>query len=281
VESRGGRGRHGGRNTDIGGQVAYSLTDCGNAERLVEQFGEGIRFCRVVREWFVWRRPVWTADPGAVVQLAKKAVRTLHLDRRALLGQVEEFSDTDEILRLQADALSKWARHSEGAQHIAAMVRLAESDPRVCVSPGDFDRNPWALNVLNGTVDLRTGRQESHRPEDLITNLAPITFEPNAKCERWLQFLEEVFKPHPEVIPFLQRAIGYSLTGDVREECIFVLLGKGRNGKGTLINVLHDLLGSYGGVAEIETFLISHHGSLREDIADMQGRRFISAQEPA
>jgi len=281
VQGQGRRGRPDGGLKDAVRHRGYELTDCGNAERLVELYGEGIRFCRLMREWFVWRKPAWTVDSGAVVQLAKKAVRTMNLDRRALLDQAEELSDSGEILRLQADALSKWARRSEGARHIAAMVHLAESDPRVCISPGDFDRDPWALNVLNGTIDLRTGYLRPHKPEDLTTKLAPVAYDPRAKCERWLQFLEEVFKPHPEVINFLQRAIGYTLTGDVREECIFILVGKGRNGKSTLIKILHDLLGSYGGVAEIETFLMSHRGALREDIADMQGRRFIGAQEPA
>jgi putative DNA primase/helicase len=259
---------------------SYSLTDCGNAERLVDHHGESIRFCGDKREWFVWNGCRWTADQGAVVQLAKKTIRAMQVERNHLLSQSEYYPDGWEILRRHADGLSNWAKRSEGVARIIAMLRLAESDPRVTIGSQDFDRDSWVLNLRNGTIDLRSARFREHKPEELLTKVAGPTYEPDARCDRWQRFLEEVFEPHPEVIPFLQKAIGYTLTGDTREECVFVLRGTGRNGKSTLIGVLHQLFASYGGVAEIETFLASRRSALREDIADMCGRRFVSAQEP-
>ncbi len=185
-----------------------------------------------------------------------------------------------ELLRRRADALEKWATRSEGASRIIAMLRMAESDPRVLVEPGDFDTPAWALNLHNGTIDLKHGHFREHRPEELLTRLAGAEYQSNIQCPRWKQFLAEVFAPHPEIVPFLQRAVGYTLTGETREECVFVLAGSGRNGKSTLIGILHRILGQYGGVAEMDTFLASHGTALREDIADMRGRRFVSAQEP-
>ncbi len=195
----------------------YALTDCGNAERLVDQHGDCLRFCSAMRHWFLWK------------------------------GN----------LRRRADALEKWATRSEGASRIIAMLRMAESDPRVLVEPGDFDTPAWALNLHNGTIDLKHGHFREHRPEELLTRLAGAEYQSNIQCPRWKQFLAEVFAPHPEIVPFLQRAVGYTLTGETREECVFVLAGSGRNGKSTLIGILHRILGQYGGVAEMDTFLAS------------------------
>jgi len=201
-------------------------------------------------------------------------------ERKHMLNAAENQPHDWEILRRRADALEKWAMRSEGAPRIIAMLRMAESDPRMSVEPEDFDKYPWVLNLRNGSIDLKWGRFRCHQPEELLTKLAGPEYQPNAQCTRWKQFLAEVFEPHPEIIPFLQRAVGYTLTGETREECVFVLAGNGRNGKSTFIGILHGVLGQYAGVAEMDTFMASHGAALREDIADMRGRRFVSAQEP-
>ena len=258
----------------------YSLTDCGNAERLIDQHGDCIRFCSTLQHWFLWKGYHWSEDDGAAVQLAKKTVRAMQQERKHMLNAAENQPHDWEILRRRADALEKWAMRSEGAPRIIAMLRMAESDPRMSVEPEDFDKYPWVLNLRNGSIDLKWGRFREHQPEELLTKLAGAEYQPNAQCTRWKQFLAEVFEPHPEIIPFLQRAVGYTLTGETREECVFVLAGTGRNGKSTFISILHRILGQYGGVAEMDTFMASHGAALREDIADMRGRRFVSAQEP-
>jgi putative DNA primase/helicase len=258
----------------------YPLTDCGNAERLVDQHGDSIRFCGAMRHWFSWKGNSWGADDGATIQLAKKTVRAMHQERKQILNETESLSNNWETMRRRSDALGKWAIRSEGAPRIIAMLRMAESDPRVLVEPEDFDKHPWLLNLRNGSIDLKCGRFRENRPEELLTKLAGAEYLPETQCPRWIRFLSEVFAPHPEIIPFLQRAVGYTLTGETREECIFVLVGSGRNGKSTFISILHRILGQYGGVAEMDTFLSSRGTAMREDIADMRGRRFVSAQEP-
>jgi len=258
----------------------YPLTDCGNAERLVDQHGDSIRFCRATGHWFLWKGCQWSADDGAAVQLAKKTIRAMQHERKQILSNSESQSDDWEILRRRADALEKWATRSEGAPRIIAMLRMAESDPRLSVEPEDFDKNPLVLNLRNGSIDLNSGLFREHRSKELLTKLAGADYEANTQCPRWTKFLEEVFEPHPDVVPFLQRAVGYTLTSETREECVFVLAGSGRNGKSTFIGILHRILGQYGGVAEMDTFLAAHGSALREDIADMRGRRFVSAQEP-
>jgi putative DNA primase/helicase len=223
---------------------------------------------------------VFGKNLGAVVQLAKKTVRAMQSERKHMLNEIEGDAGEWEHLQRKANALEKWATRSEGSSRIIAMIRMAESDPRLSVSPDDFDNNPWILNLRNGSIDLHSGRLREHRLDDLLTKVAGPESRLRSGCPRWLQFLAEVFEPHPEIIPFLQRAVGYSLTGETQEECVFVLVGSGRNGKSTLIGALHQILGQYAGVAEMDTFLTSHRHALREDIADMRGRRFVSSQEP-
>jgi len=259
----------------------YRLTDCGNAERLVDQHGESIRFCPPTRQWLTWNAFRWVADHGAVVQLAKKTIRAIQQERSLMLRQSELDESGGEILKARADALAKWATRSEGISRIAGMRSLAESDPRIVAQPADFDSDPWLFNVRNGTVELRSLQMREHRLEDLLTKTAGVEYDADATCPRWERFLQEIFAPHPALIPFIQRAVGYTLTGDTREECIFVLEGRGRNGKSTFLKILHDVLGDYGGLAEIEVFMSSRSGGMREDIADMRGRRLVSAQEPS
>jgi putative DNA primase/helicase len=158
------------------------------------------------------------------------------------------------------------------------MLEIAKSDPRLKSRPDDFDQNPWLLNVRNGTLNLRTGELLAHDPTQMLTKIAPVSWELNAACPRWNAYLSSTFRP--EVIPYLQRAIGYTLTGSVREECVFVLLGSQRNGKGTLIKVLDEILGDYACVVDIHTFLAAGQQSHQEDIADMRGCRLVAAHEP-
>jgi putative DNA primase/helicase len=129
-------------------------------------------------------------------------------------------------------------------------------------------------------VNLKTGELQPHRREDLISKLAPVAFDAAARCPRWERFLSEVFEPHPDVVPFIQRAVGYSLTGETREECLFLLHGVGRNGKGTFLKTLTLKLGDYAGTADFSAFVQRRDDAgPRDDIANMKGKRLVSAQE--
>ncbi len=250
-------------------QPCFALTEYGNAERLLAQHGEGIRYCDIFRKWLYWDDLRWDIDrTQRVVRLAKLTVRSIYAEA----AKIEQ-----EDLRR---ATAQWARKSERSLAITAMLKLAESELGVPVLPEELDSNQWMLNCLNRTVDLRTGEARSHRRHDLITKLAPVEYNRRAERKRWIQFLEEIFAPHPDIIPFIQRAVGYSLTGDTREECLFLLWGTGRNGKGTFIKTIASALGDYAGTADFSAFIQSRNdGGPRDDVANMKGRRFVSAQE--
>jgi putative DNA primase/helicase len=140
------------------------------------------------------------------------------------------------------------------------MVDLARSEPGIPVVPDELDADRWSLNLLNGTLDLRTGRLRPHLREDRITKLAPVAHEPEAECPRWDAFLRKVV-PHAEDRAFLQRAVGYSLTGDTSEEVLFILDGGGANGKSTFLETVRTMLGDYAQAAPEELFEARRRGA--------------------
>ncbi len=245
------------------------LTQMGNAERFANEYRGEVLFCHSLRSWFVWDEIRFASDEDAQVErYAKKIVRQLLHDAHAI---------EDEETR---EATVKFALRSESDYGIRALLNRAAAEEGIPVRINDFDANPWLLNVQNGTIDLRTGELMPHSPENYISKLAPVRFDPAARCPRWLQFLDQIFAPHPDLLDFVKRAIGYSLTGDIREECLFMLHGTGRNGKGTFLGTLQAILGDYASTADFSTFVSrGDDRGPRDDVANMRGRRMVVSQE--
>jgi putative DNA primase/helicase len=135
------------------------------------------------------------------------------------------------------------------------------------------------LNCQNGTIDLRTGELLPHRMEDFITRLAPVDFEPDARCPRWLEFLNRIMDGNQHLIDFLQRAVGYALTGETSEQCLFIFYGGGANGKSTFLQAMSHVLGDYSMSTPTETLLVKRRGAIPNDVARLKGARFVVACE--
>jgi len=148
--------------------------------------------------------------------------------------------------------------------------------------PGDreeFDKHKYLFNVANGIVDLKTGKLHPHDRELGLTKITNITFDESAKCPEWLSFLEQIFQGDKELIEYMQRLIGYSLTGEISEQIMVFLIGGGSNGKSTFINSVKDLMGEYGKQAKSDTFIKKKETGANNDIARLVGSRFVSAIE--
>lgn len=244
------------------------LTDYGNAERLVIEHGHELRHATGIG-WLVWDGRRWQRDPRGkdVTRRMKATVRTL----RAEAADLEQ-GDASKRLFAHADK-------SEQSARLAAAIGLAESEIEVDAEPADFDADPLLLNVKNGTIDLRTGKLRGHNPGDLITRLAPVEFDADADCPMWLRFLTDVFDEDAELIAYAQRAVGYSLTGETGEQCLFMPYGLGANGKSTFIETVAALLGDYTEHADAASFTTGRAGSVRTDLAKLAGARFVPAVE--
>lgn len=247
---------------------AKRLTDTGNAERFAQQHFRDARYSAEWRRWVLWDGRRWVKDlSGKVTQLAKATVLRLYAEAANTLDDAER------------EKLARHAAGSDRAQRIAAMVTLAESEAGIPVSADDFNRNPWLLNVANGTLDLRSGQLHLHERRDLITKLVPIDWDPRAECPRWEAFLERIFAGDRALIQFLQRAVGYSLTGLTTEQCFFLLHGTGDNGKSKFLEAVRGVLGEYAMQADFTTFLVRKREGPRDDIARLFGSRLVTASE--
>jgi len=244
------------------------FTDLGNARRLVALHGRDLRFCHPWGRWLIWTGRRWAEDEtGEIMRRARDVPRALH-------AEAAECADSK-----AREALAAWALACESEARLRAMVSLARSEPGIPVLPGELDADPWVLNVTNGTVDLRSGELRPHRREDLITKMAGAGYDPGAVCPTWEAFLTRIMDGNEGLIGFLRRAVGYTLTGDTREQCLFLLYGTGANGKSTFIETVRTVLGDYARQASFDTFLAGKQDATRNDVAALVGARFVAAVE--
>lgn len=177
--------------------------------------------------------------------------------------------------------LLDWARRACSIGKLNTMVELAKSEPIVWTPSEKFDINPALFNTASGTVDLSSGEAHAHDPADYITKLSPVPYDVDAKAPRFIRFIDEVFANNMELIGFVQRAAGYSMTGHTREHCFIVAHGQGGNGKGALMRALGLVAGDYGSTAQIETFTAKRPNAAQAtpDLAALAGLRFLTAGE--
>lgn len=248
----------------------FPLTDYANAERLVHRHGEKLRYCHQTGQWYVWDRIRWRPDDtGAVMRLAKETLRQLFKIALRLPQDRKDFGDK----------LIAFARRSERSARLNAMIELARSEREVVVSADDLDADPWALNVRNGIIDLRTGKLRPHDPAELHTRLAPVSYDPNAICPDFDTFLDETTCGSEGLATYLQQLLGLCLTGDISEQILPVWWGTGSNGKNTLLDLILAILGDYAGLAAPDLLVAKQWTQHPTELADLHGKRLVVASE--
>lgn len=242
------------------------FTDVGNSERLVADHGGEIRYVPAVG-WHVWDGRRWRRDgDGEVMRRMKITTRTMR-DEAAQLGQ-------------EGDDLWKHANRSESRPRLEAALALAQTDSAVIAHVDALDADPYLLNVENGTINLRTGVLQPHQPSDLLTKLASVHYDPDATSPRWAGVLHDATGGDEDLLAFLARAFGYTLTGDTGEEVLFFPHGPAATGKSTVLEALKATLGDYAATADFETFLARKgEAGTRSDIARLAGARLVIGTE--
>lgn len=247
---------------------AVNFTDLGNARRLVAHFGTDFRYCHESGETMLWSEVRWQKDvTGGMELLAKRTVGEMYRAAANLSGDDRQ-------------ALVEHALASESKSAINSMVILARSEPSIPVRQSELDASPWLLNCLNGVVDLTTGELRPHRREDLLTKLAPVKYDAAARSELWEKTLHDATGGDRDLLNFLQIAAGYSITGTTDEEVLFFVHGPAASGKSTFLEALKATLGDYAKTADFESFVQRREaGAVRNDIAELAGRRFVVSIE--
>jgi putative DNA primase/helicase len=246
----------------------FPRTDSGNAERLIALHGGELRYVRTWGKWLGWNGKHWALDEGAPHRAAKDVAR-------AVMRQANRIAD----LKARGEAV-KYALKLEAKATIEAAVSLARHELAIAIEHGALDADPWLLCVRNGTVDLRDGVLRAHARDDLVTKMAPIAYDAAATCPRFERFMFEIMAGDAARVTFLQRFLGYCLTGDVREHVLAFWHGGGCNGKSLLAFVVLHVVGDYGGKAAPDLLFKGEHTERHPtELADLHGLRLVVANE--
>ena len=249
---------------------AERATDLDASARLAETHQDKLRFCCGLG-WLYWDGSRWkTNGKREALELAKRSARDWTI-------KAVNFDGENREVRLRA------ASSMELASRIKGALSLAESDRRLIVSVDQLDTDSWKLSVLNGTLDLRTGDLLPHDKDDLITKLAPLVYDPDAKHPALTRLLSTVESATPGMAEFLARCLGVSLTGDASTETLFLLQGDGGSGKTTLTEATAKVLGDYAVKMNFDSFCTSKSGrspgGASPDLLRLRGSRMAYASE--
>lgn len=249
----------------------HNLTDAGNAECMAMLHGDKLRYIHQAKKWYRWGDGYWQEDrDNEAYRLMLATVRARFKAGASIDGEKE------------AERKKKFAAHtikSENTRGIRDGLASAANLQPFSSTIEQYDCDPYLANAGGVTIDYRTSATRDAKREDYMTLRLGATYDPAATCPRWLQFLHEVFAGDQDVIAFIRRAVGYSLTGDTREDVMFLCHGKGANGKSTFLNVLGKLSGDYAGSTSFNTFDADRRNEASNDLAALRGKRLVTIVE--
>jgi len=248
---------------------SIQFTDATNAARLVREHGRDIRYNSAWKKWIVWNGRYWQTDEsGALVhEKGLDMVRNIYDE----LLKTDDYRERIEI--------EKYGMLSESVRRREAFVKAAQWNSALNIKSDDLDPDPWLLNVQNGTINVLTGEFREHRQEEMITKIGNVEYDPKADCPLWKSFIREIMNYKSDLVNFLQTAAGWSLTGNIEEQTMFILYGSGANGKTTFLNTISYLLGDYAIATPTESFMKKNADQNTNDIARLRGTRFVTTTE--
>ncbi|KAA3649381.1 MAG: DNA primase [Proteobacteria bacterium] len=264
----------GGRKVVSFNKQRRQMTEFGNAERMLDHYGDGLMYVPEIDGWFNWTGIYWRRAAGVELEhLAKETIRALPDEAKAIESDAERAE------------FFKFCAVSQRAVMVRNMVSLAQSDPRIVVGMSDLDKLTHLLGVGNGVVDLTTGKLLPPDQAYRVTTITATEYDPAAACPLFEQTVADVFFGDTDTIGFFQRLVGYSLLGRPDEDVLAIPYGSGSNGKSTVLGAIRDALGDHAKMASADTFLSSgvaggNAGAAREDVLRLRGARFVYVSEP-
>lgn len=253
----------------------YTMDDMGNAQRFVDLFGDQIRYCYTDKKWLWYDSRKWCYDnEGMRERMADRAIEAMKAEAKFYI-QADEENGGD-----MAKAFEKHMKKSRFYNSRISMLNMVQH--HVPVLPFQLDRYKMVLNTPSGVLNLKSGELKEHKPEYYLTKITPVEFSENSECPKWLEFLNEIFDGDKDLIRYIQKAVGYTLTGSTAEQCAFFLYGTGKNGKSTFLDIIRDVFGDYAANIQPETIMVKSNtgGNANSDIARLKGARLVTSVEP-
>jgi len=250
-------------------------TDNELASRFIDKHESGLRFVPSWKRWLSWDGKRWAIDDNSGM-----ALRFGRCFARSLWGQFPNFMlDRIDSNDKTTDRTFKFVKEANRQRGIKAFIDLASADGRIAVDLKSLNANPLLLNVQNGTLELDTGKFREHRQEDCLTQLANVIFDAEATCPRWEESLAMIFAKDTELIGYVQRLLGYAITGLRSEHILPIAFGAGCNGKSFVTNVILEMLGGYGYTAN-DSLLLGYKDAHPTEKAALYQKRFVAVSEP-
>lgn len=252
-----------------------SWDDQGRGLRMRDQFATVLKFNAVDKKWFFFNGSYWQEDIGSqkVELAAERVANSIKKEKPELSFSTK--TDADK-------AMNEWYRFQKDSRsHMAKMHMIDEFKKYVIVKHGEFDKEDMLLNTESGYVDLSNGELHDHDIDKKFSHQTLAEYSDNVDAPLWEKFLNQIFNSDEELIHYVQKAIGYSFTGSVDEQCLFILNGRGRNGKSVFSNVISDVAGNYAKQMNVQTIVAKKNqsGSANSDIARLEGARIVTSSE--
>ena len=257
----------------------YTLDDTGNAERMFVNFGKRLCYSYVEKTWYYWDERRWCKDvTGTIDRIADSSLEIMQSELE-IYKQIDQRCSSQDGQSSSEKLFQRHIKISRSSKAKTAMKK--ELQHKVPIVPNQFDRDKYVMNTPSGIIDLKSGSVIPHDIEKYITKLTGTGISKN-DCPQWKAFLDTIFCGDSEMIRYIQKAVGYSLSGSTSEQCVFFLYGTGRNGKSTFLDTIRAMMGDYAANAQPETIMVSQKntGSARSDIARLKGARFVTTVEP-
>lgn len=256
----------------------YSLDDTGNAERMFVNYGKRLRYCYVEKAWYYWDERRWCRDiTGTIDRVADDSLDVMQ-NELEIYKQIDQRNPPESGQSMEK-AFQRHIKTSRSSKAKTAMKK--ELQHKVPIVLSQFDRDKYILNTPSGIISLKENIVRPHDIEKYITKLTGTGISDKG-CPQWEAFLDTIFCGDREMIRYIQKAVGYSLSGSTSEQCVFFLYGTGRNGKSTFLDTIRAMMGDYAANAQPETIMVSQKntGGARSDIARLKGARFVTTVEP-
>lgn len=253
--------------------IARSWDDTGRGQRLNDQFGDVFRYMATDKTWYFYNGSYWELDNGRHIELAaEKVVNSIKAENPDFSFATQQ--DKEKVMR-------EWNKFiKESRSHIAKVHMIDEFKKYVTIDHGLFDHDNMLLNTESGYVDLTNGELKDHDIKKMFSEQTAAEYSDNIDCPMWKDFLDQIFNHDEDLIHYIQKAVGYSVTGSTAEQVFFLLLGTGRNGKSVFINTIRNILGSYAKQMSVESIIVHNSsGSANSDIARLENTRLVTSSE--
>ena len=248
-----------------------SYDDTGNADRFVDRYGDLYKHSYIMNKFYIYDGTKWKIDDsGSMRKLIDKMIEDIKHEKIVYGEDV-----TEEEAR---EFFQKYYKKTRGTQSKKNIMN--ELMHRRTVTPDDFDKDDLLLNVTNGYIDLTSRELYKHDKDKMFSQIAKTDYSEKMQPSVWLDFLNDIFDGDEEVIRYIQKALGYSLTGSTREQIMFILHGKGRNGKSIFVETISEILGDYSNNMQAKSLMVKKNDNINTDIARLSKARFVTSSEP-